>query len=84
METSGGLGVGRTGTLPPSSFSATPALVDVAGTATVIDGDTIEVHGQRIREAVGVVPGDAARCPARIRPCQGFADTLASAGARGR
>ncbi len=28
---------------------ATPALADVAGTATVIDGDTIEVHGQRIR-----------------------------------
>ncbi len=26
---------------------ATPALADVAG--TVIDGDTIEVHGQRIR-----------------------------------
>ncbi len=24
---------------------ATPALADVAGTATVIDGDTIEVHG---------------------------------------
>ncbi len=28
---------------------ATPALADVAGVATVIDGDTIEVHGQRIR-----------------------------------
>ncbi len=28
---------------------ATPALADVAGTAAVIDGDTIEVHGQRIR-----------------------------------
>ncbi len=28
---------------------ATPALADVTGTATVIDGDTIEVHGQRIR-----------------------------------
>ncbi len=28
---------------------ATPALADVAGTANVIDGDTIEVHGQRIR-----------------------------------
>ncbi len=28
---------------------ATPALADVAGTATVTDGDTIEVHGQRIR-----------------------------------
>ncbi len=28
---------------------ATPALADVAGTASVIDGDTIEIHGQRIR-----------------------------------
>ena len=28
---------------------ATPAIADVAGTPTVIDGDTIEVHGQRIR-----------------------------------
>ncbi len=28
---------------------ATPALADVAGVASVIDGDTIEVHGKRIR-----------------------------------
>ena len=84
METSGGLGVGRTGNATALVFLATPTLADVAGTATAIDGETIEVHGQRIREAVGVVPGDAARCPARIRPCQGFADTLASAAARGR
>ncbi len=28
---------------------ATPALADIAGTASVIDGDTLEVHGQRIR-----------------------------------
>ncbi len=28
---------------------ATPALADVAGTATVIDGDTLDIHGQRIR-----------------------------------
>ncbi len=27
----------------------TPALADMAGVASVIDGDTIEVHGQRIR-----------------------------------
>lgn len=26
---------------------AAPALADVAGTASVIDGDTLEVHGQR-------------------------------------
>ncbi len=30
-------------------FLATPALADVTGTATVIDGDTLEVRGQRIR-----------------------------------
>ena len=30
---------------------ATPALADVAGVASVIDGDTIEVHGQRQRAA---------------------------------
>ena len=30
-------------------FLTTPALADVAGIASVIDGDTIEVHGQRIR-----------------------------------
>ncbi len=28
---------------------AAPALADVAGIVTVIDGDTLEVHGQRIR-----------------------------------
>ena len=28
---------------------ATPALTDVAGVASVIDGNTIEVRGQRIR-----------------------------------
>ncbi len=28
---------------------ATPSLADVAGIPTVIDGDTIEVRGQRIR-----------------------------------
>ncbi len=28
---------------------ATPALADVTGTASVIDGDTIEIHSQRIR-----------------------------------
>ncbi len=28
---------------------AAPALADVTGVASVIDGDTIEVHGQRIR-----------------------------------
>ncbi len=28
---------------------AIPALADVAGVASVIDGDTLEIHGQRIR-----------------------------------
>jgi len=27
----------------------TPALADVAGVARIIDGDTLEIHGQRIR-----------------------------------
>ncbi len=27
---------------------ATPALADVAGVPSVIDGDTIDVHGQRL------------------------------------
>lgn len=26
-----------------------PVLADIAGTASVIDGDTIQIHGQRIR-----------------------------------
>ncbi len=28
---------------------ATPALADVASVASLIDGDTLEIHGQRIR-----------------------------------
>ncbi len=28
---------------------ATPALADAAGVASVIDGDTLEIHGQQIR-----------------------------------
>ena len=28
---------------------AIPALADVTGAASVIDGDTLEIHGQRIR-----------------------------------
>ena len=34
---------------PVLALIATPSLADVAGVASVIDGDTIEVHGQRIR-----------------------------------
>ncbi len=33
----------------PLCLLATPALADVTGVASVIDGDTIEVHSQRIR-----------------------------------
>ncbi len=32
----------------------TPALADVPGIASVIDGDTIEVHGQRIRPGAAI------------------------------
>ncbi len=32
---------------------ATPALADVAGVASVTDGDTIEVHGQRMSPVRG-------------------------------
>ncbi len=28
---------------------ATPVLADVVGVASVIDGDTLEIHGQRMR-----------------------------------
>jgi endonuclease YncB( thermonuclease family) len=30
-------------------LSAAPTYADLAGTASVIDGDTLEIHGQRIR-----------------------------------
>ena len=43
------LGVALTGAL---CLLATPALADVAGPAKVIDGDTIEVHGQRLYHAL--------------------------------
>ncbi len=33
---------------------ATPAPADMAGVASVIDGDTIEVHGQRIRPGAAI------------------------------
>ncbi len=38
---------------------ATPARADMAGTASVIDGDTIEVHGQRIRYSLNYVDQEA-------------------------
>ena len=30
-------------------ISANDAVAEIAGRATVIDGDTIEIHGQRVR-----------------------------------
>ncbi len=43
--------IGHRGTaLAALCLLATPALADVAGIATVIDGDTLEIHGQRIRQ----------------------------------
>ncbi len=35
--------------VPLMAVAQAPALADVAGVASVIDGDTLEIHGQRIR-----------------------------------
>ncbi len=51
---------------------STPAIADVAGVASVIDGDTTEVHGQ----AAGVAPGQAARHgKLRHRSCPNYGPT---------
>ncbi len=61
----------------------TPALADVAGVASVIDGDTIEVHGQRIREVVGVAPGGhGPKPPPAGAPVKASPTPSASTGAR--
>jgi hypothetical protein len=62
---------------------ATPALADVTGVASAIDGDTIKVHGQRIRDAVGVAPGTRPDTRPACAPGKAFADTLERAPARG-
>ena len=50
---------------------ATPALADVAGVASVIDGDNIEVHGQRIRLHGIDAPAREVRRPGP-RPIQAY------------
>ncbi len=49
---------------------ATSALADEAGVASVIDGDTIEVHEQRLARRLAAVPGvwGVAGCIARSPP----------------
>ena len=49
---------------------ATPALADVAGIPNVIDGDTIEVHGQRIRLHGIVAPESRQLCRLDGKPSQ--------------
>lgn len=39
-----------------------PALADIAGVASVIDGDTLEIHGHRIRLHGIDAPESAQRC----------------------
>ena len=66
---------------------ATPALADMAGTASVIDGDTIEVHGQRIRLHGIDAPESRQLCRLDGKPWQcgkGAANALADKIARRR
>ena len=52
---------------------ATPALADVAGVASVIDDDTLKVHGQRIRLHGIDAPESRQLCRLDVhRPCPGL------------
>ncbi len=61
---------------------ATPALADVAGTASVVDCDTLEVHGQHIRLHGIDAPESRQLCRLDGKPWQcgkGAANTLTAA-----
>ena len=49
---------------------ATPALADVAGVTSVIDSDTLEIHGQRIRFHGIDVPESRQLCRRDGKPWQ--------------
>ncbi|WP_182482258.1 thermonuclease family protein [Henriciella barbarensis] len=44
------------------STAAEPAIEELAGVASVIDGDTIEIHGKRVRLSGYDTPERGARC----------------------